>query len=35
MILTEAQRPQIGEYHYRKVLKLSGAHDPTLLTPGT
>lgn len=31
MILTEAQRPQVGEYHYRKVLELSGARDPILL----
>jgi tetratricopeptide (TPR) repeat protein len=31
MILTEAQRPQIGEYHYRRVLELSGARDPILL----
>jgi tetratricopeptide (TPR) repeat protein len=31
MILTEAQRPQIGEYHYRKVLELSGARDPILV----
>ncbi len=31
MILTEAQRPQTGEYHYRKVLELSGARDPILL----
>ncbi|HEX3576818.1 MAG TPA: sulfotransferase [Rhodopila sp.] len=31
MILTEAQRPQIGEYHYRKVLELSGTRDPILV----
>jgi tetratricopeptide (TPR) repeat protein len=31
MILTEAQRPQIGEYHYRKVLALSGTRDPILI----
>jgi tetratricopeptide (TPR) repeat protein len=31
MILTEAQRPQVGEYHYRKVLELSGNRDPILL----
>jgi tetratricopeptide (TPR) repeat protein len=31
MILTEAQRPQVGEYHYRKTLELSGARDPILL----
>jgi len=31
MIMTEANRPQIGEYHYRKVIELSGARDPILL----
>ena len=31
MILTEGQRPQIGEYHYRKVIELSGARDPIVL----
>jgi Flp pilus assembly protein TadD len=31
MILTEAQRPQIGEFHYRRVLELSGARDPIVL----
>src|SRR5246127_452457 len=31
MILTEAQRPPVGEYHYRQVLELSGARDPILL----
>lgn len=31
MILTEANRPQSGEYHYRRVLALSGARDPILL----
>ena len=31
MILTEAQRPQIGEYHYRRVLELSTSRDPILL----
>ncbi len=31
MILTEAQRPAVGEYHYRRVLELSGARDPILL----
>jgi tetratricopeptide (TPR) repeat protein len=31
MIMTEAQRPQIGEYHYRRVLDLSGGRDPILL----
>src|SRR6202035_3251674 len=32
MIMTEANRPQIGEYHYRKVLELSGRRDPILLS---
>jgi tetratricopeptide (TPR) repeat protein len=31
MILTEAQRPQIGEFHYRRVLELSDTRDPILL----
>ncbi len=31
MILTEAQRPRAGEYHYRQVIELSGARDPILL----
>ena len=31
MILTEAQRPQIGEYHYRRVLELTEGRDPILL----
>jgi tetratricopeptide (TPR) repeat protein len=31
MIMTEANRPQIGEYHYRRVLELSGQRDPILL----
>jgi tetratricopeptide (TPR) repeat protein len=31
MIMTEARRPQVGEYHYRKVLELSGGRDPILL----
>ncbi|MBS0640451.1 MAG: sulfotransferase [Proteobacteria bacterium] len=31
MIMTEAQRPQIGEFHYRKVIELSGTRDPILL----
>ena len=31
MILTEAHRPQAGEYHYRKVMELSGSRDPILL----
>jgi tetratricopeptide (TPR) repeat protein len=31
MVLTEAYRPAIGEYHYYKALELSGARDPVLL----
>ena len=31
MILTEANRPQVGEYHYRRVLELTGQRDPILL----
>src|SRR5579864_2178180 len=31
MILTEANRPQIGEYHYRRVLELTRARDPIVL----
>ena len=31
MVLTEARRPQVAEYHYRRVLVLSGARDPILL----
>jgi Tfp pilus assembly protein PilF len=31
MIMTEAQRPSVGEYHYRKVLELSGTRDPILV----
>lgn len=31
MIMTEANRPQIGEYHYRRVLELTEARDPILL----
>lgn len=31
MIMTEAQRPQVGEFHYRRVLALTGARDPILL----
>jgi tetratricopeptide (TPR) repeat protein len=31
MILTEAYRPQVGEYHYRRVLDLTGRRDPILL----
>lgn len=31
MVLTEAQRPQPGEFHYRRVLELSGTRDPIVL----
>jgi tetratricopeptide (TPR) repeat protein len=31
MIMTEAQRPPVGEYHYRQVLELSGTRDPIVL----
>jgi tetratricopeptide (TPR) repeat protein len=31
MILTEAQRPHIGEFHYRRVLEITGARDPIVL----
>jgi tetratricopeptide (TPR) repeat protein len=31
MIMTEAQRPRVGEYHYRQVLALSGTRDPVVL----
>jgi tetratricopeptide (TPR) repeat protein len=31
MVLTEARKPQIGEYHYRQVMKLSQARDPIVL----
>jgi tetratricopeptide (TPR) repeat protein len=31
MILTEANRPQIGEYHYRHAAELLGRRDPILL----
>jgi Tfp pilus assembly protein PilF len=31
MILTEANRPQTGEYHYRRVLELTRGRDPILL----
>ena len=31
MIMTEANRPQVGEYHYRKVLALTKQRDPILL----
>ncbi len=31
MIMTEAQRPRLGEYHYRQVLALRDTRDPILL----
>jgi len=31
MALTEAQRPAVGEYHYYRVLELSGARGPWVL----
>jgi len=31
MILTEANRPKVGEYHYRRVLALTGKPDGVLL----
>lgn len=31
MIMTEAYRPAVGEYHYRRVLELTNARDPILL----
>jgi Tfp pilus assembly protein PilF len=31
MAMTEAYRPQVGEYHYRKVIELSGQRAPILL----
>ena len=31
MILTETQRPQFGEFHYRRALELSEARDPILV----
>ena len=31
MILTDSSRPRIGEYHYRKVLELTGQRDPIVL----
>jgi tetratricopeptide (TPR) repeat protein len=31
MIMTEAQRPRLGEYHYRQVLAISGSRDPIVL----
>ncbi|MBV9861668.1 MAG: sulfotransferase [Alphaproteobacteria bacterium] len=31
MVMTEANRPGIGEFHYRKVLELAGNRDPIVL----
>jgi tetratricopeptide (TPR) repeat protein len=31
MVLTEAYRPAVGEYHYYRAIELSGARDPVLL----
>ncbi len=31
MVLTEANRPAIGEYHYYRALELSGAREPVVL----
>jgi Tfp pilus assembly protein PilF len=31
MILTEVQRPQCGEFHYRRVIELARARDPIVL----
>src|SRR5260370_27136058 len=31
MIMTEANRPRIGEYHYRKVIELTRTRDPIVL----
>jgi len=31
MVMTEANRPRVGEYHYRKALELSRARDPILI----
>src|SRR5260370_33020531 len=31
MIMTEANRPRIGEYHYRKVIELTRMRDPIVL----
>jgi tetratricopeptide (TPR) repeat protein len=31
MVMTEANRPQTGEYHYRRVIELSRERDPILL----
>jgi tetratricopeptide (TPR) repeat protein len=31
MVLTEAHRPAVGEFHYYRALELSGARDPVVL----
>jgi tetratricopeptide (TPR) repeat protein len=31
LVLTEANRPAVGEYHYQRALELSGARDPVVL----
>jgi len=31
MVLTEANRPAVGEYHYERALALSGTRDPVVL----
>jgi tetratricopeptide (TPR) repeat protein len=31
MVMTEANRPQIGEYHYRRAMELTRGRDPILL----
>jgi tetratricopeptide (TPR) repeat protein len=31
MVMTEANRPQVGEYHYRQVMTLSKRRDPIVL----
>jgi tetratricopeptide (TPR) repeat protein len=31
MIMTEANRPRVGEHHYRRVIALSGRRDPIVL----
>ncbi len=31
MVLTEAHRPAVGEYHYYRALEMSGARDPVVL----
>lgn len=31
MVTTEANRPQTGEYHYRRVVELAGVRDPVVI----